>query len=131
MEAARSRTTRSPARTDAALLAGYKTPLFVNGNIHGNEWEGTDAILRVIEQWATSTDPAVETLLQRNRIVFNVTSNPDGRVAGTRAERAPGYDLNRDLTIAVAARGAAHPRPDRRRRSRSSRSTCTATSPRR
>ena len=55
-------------------------------------------IMRVIEQWATSTDPAVETLLQRNRIIFNVTSNPDGRVANTRANAA-GYDLNRDLTI--------------------------------
>jgi hypothetical protein len=86
------------ARTDAGLLAGYKTPLFVNGNIHGNEKEGTDAILRVIEQWATSTDPAVEQLLQRNRIIFNVTSNPDGRVANTRPNAA-GYDLNRDLTI--------------------------------
>ena len=86
------------ARQDPALLANYKTPLFVNGNIHGNEWEGTDAILRVIDQWAKSTDPAVETLLKRNRIVFNVTSNPDGRVAGTRPNGA-GYDLNRDLTI--------------------------------
>jgi hypothetical protein len=47
----------SAARTDAALLAGYKTPMFINGNIHGNEKEGTDAILRVIEQYATSTTP--------------------------------------------------------------------------
>ncbi len=86
------------AQTDEALLTGYKTPLFVNGNIHGNEWEGTDASLRVIEDLATSTDPAVAELLQRNRLVFNVTSNPDGRVAGTRANGA-GYDLNRDFTI--------------------------------
>jgi hypothetical protein len=86
------------ARTDAALLAGYKTPLFINANIHGNEWEGTDAALRVIERWATSTDPAVETLLKRNKITINVTSNPDGRVLGTRPNEA-GYDLNRDLTI--------------------------------
>ena len=88
------------ARTDTALLAGYKTPVFINGNIHGNEWEGTDAILRVIDQYAKSTDPAVETLLQRNRLVFNVTSNPDGRVAGTR-ENGAGYDLNRDQVNAV------------------------------
>ncbi|MEE6263595.1 M14 family zinc carboxypeptidase [Plantactinospora sonchi] len=86
------------ARTDRRLLAGYKTPLFVNANIHGNEWEGTDAALRVIEEYATSTDPEVLTLLKRNRLVFNVTSNPDGRVAGTRQNSA-GYDLNRDLTI--------------------------------
>ncbi|MEU8265108.1 M14 family zinc carboxypeptidase [Micromonospora sp. NPDC048999] len=86
------------ARTDPRLLAEYKTPLFVNANIHGNEWEGTDASLRVIEEFATSTDPEVIELLKRNRLVFNVTSNPDGRVAGTRANAA-GYDLNRDLTI--------------------------------
>jgi hypothetical protein len=86
------------ARADRSLLSSYKTPLFVNANIHGNEWEGTDAVLRVIEEYATSTDPAIETLLRRNRLVFNVTSNPDGRVAGTRANAA-GYDLNRDLTI--------------------------------
>ncbi|GIF78222.1 M14 family zinc carboxypeptidase [Asanoa siamensis] len=86
------------ARTDRGLLAGYKTPLFVNANIHGNEWEGTDAALRVIEEFATSTDPAIEQLLRRNRLVFNVTSNPDGRVAGQRPNAA-GYDLNRDLTI--------------------------------
>ncbi|WP_433533275.1 M14 family zinc carboxypeptidase [Micromonospora sp. CA-263727] len=86
------------ARTDRKLLAGYKTPLFVNANIHGNEWEGTDAALRVIEEYATSTDPGVASLLKRNRLVFNITSNPDGRVAGTRAN-ANGYDLNRDLTI--------------------------------
>ncbi|NHC15541.1 M14 family zinc carboxypeptidase, partial [Motilibacter deserti] len=86
------------AQNDAKLKAGYKTPLFVNANIHGNEWEGTDAALRVIEEFATSNDPEIVTLLKRNRLVFNVTSNPDGRVLGTRANAA-GYDLNRDLTI--------------------------------
>ncbi|MFI7079521.1 M14 family zinc carboxypeptidase [Micromonospora sp. NPDC049903] len=86
------------ARTDRKLLAGYKTPLFVNANIHGNEWEGTDAALRVIEEYATSTDPEVATLLERNRLIVNVTANPTGRISGTRAN-ANGYDLNRDLTI--------------------------------
>ncbi|HWK29053.1 MAG TPA: M14 family zinc carboxypeptidase [Solirubrobacter sp.] len=84
------------ARTDPALLAGYKTPLFVNANIHGNEKEGTDAALQTIEELATSTDPAVAALLAKNILIFNVTSNPDGRVANTRANAA-GYDLNRDL----------------------------------
>ncbi|RIV39162.1 peptidase [Micromonospora radicis] len=86
------------ARTDRRLLAGYKTPLFVNANIHGNEWEGTDAALRVIQEFATSRDPEVARLLERNRLIFNVTANPDGRIAGTRAN-GNGYDLNRDLTI--------------------------------
>ncbi|KXK59157.1 peptidase [Micromonospora rosaria] len=86
------------AQRDRKLLAGYKTPLFVNANIHGNEWEGTDAALRVIEDLATDRSPEVAGLLERNRLVFNVTANPDGRVAGTRAN-GNGYDLNRDLTI--------------------------------
>jgi hypothetical protein len=86
------------AQNDARLKAGYKTPFFINANIHGNEWEGTDAVLRLIEKWATSTDPAVEQLLERNRIVINVTANPDGRIANTRPNGA-GYDLNRDMTI--------------------------------
>jgi hypothetical protein len=86
------------AQNNAQLEAGYKTPLFVNANIHGNEWEGTDAALRVIEEFATSDDPEVAELLERNRLVFNVTANPDGRIAGTRANGA-GYDLNRDMTI--------------------------------
>ncbi|ROP45796.1 M14 family zinc carboxypeptidase [Pseudokineococcus lusitanus] len=87
------------AQADEELLAGYKAPVFVNGNIHGNEWEGTDAALRVVDDLATSTDPADAELLERTRVVVNVTANPDGRVAGTRANAA-GYDLNRDLTIA-------------------------------
>ena len=75
------------ARTDEALLADYKTPLFVNGNIHDIEWEGTDAILRVIDEYAKSTDPAVETLLQRNRLVFNVSRT---RTAASRARARTG-----------------------------------------
>ncbi len=86
------------ARVDPDLLANYKTPMFINGNIHGDEKEGADAIVRFVEQYATSTDPAIEQLLQKNILIFNVTSNPDGRVANTRANGA-GYDLNRDLTI--------------------------------
>jgi hypothetical protein len=90
-----------PARAarDRQLLARYKAPVFVNANIHGNEWEGTDAALRVIEQLATSTDPAVERLLSRVRLYLNVTANPDGRVAGRRSNAA-GFDLNRDLVTA-------------------------------
>jgi hypothetical protein len=86
------------ARQDPELLANYKTPVFVNGNIHGNEKEGTDAIIQLLEEYASSTDPAVEELLKKNILIFNVTSNPDGRIANQRANGA-GYDLNRDLTI--------------------------------
>ncbi|MGI5505211.1 M14 family zinc carboxypeptidase [Lentzea sp. CA-135723] len=74
----------------------YKAPIWINNNIHGDEWEGTDGALRVIEHLATSDDRETKNLLQRSRIYFNLTANPDGRVAGTRANNA-GFDLNRDF----------------------------------
>ncbi|MFI6595719.1 M14 family zinc carboxypeptidase [Nonomuraea sp. NPDC050536] len=75
----------------------YKAPIYVNANIHGNEWEGTDAALRVIEELAT--DPAAGDLLKTTRLYFNVTANPDGRVGNKRANDN-GFDLNRDFVTA-------------------------------
>ncbi|MFI5934542.1 M14 family zinc carboxypeptidase [Actinoplanes sp. NPDC051494] len=83
------------ARRDRALARDYKTPVWINANIHGNEWEGTDGALRVIERLATATDTATARLLSRTRIYVTVTNNPDGRIAGTRANGA-GFDINRD-----------------------------------
>jgi hypothetical protein len=87
-----------PARAarDRDLERDYKAPVWINNNIHGNEWEGTDAALRQIEYLATSREPAVRRLLDHQRVYFNVTANPDGRVAGTRAN-ANGFDMNRDF----------------------------------
>ncbi|TKG66979.1 peptidase M28 [Prauserella endophytica] len=85
---------RAAAR-DRGLAAGYKAPVWINANIHGDEWEGTDGAMRVIEDLATTTDPAEVRMLQSTRIYFTVTNNPDGRVAGTRANAA-GFDVNRD-----------------------------------
>jgi hypothetical protein len=84
------------AARDKRLERDYKVPVWINGNIHGNEWEGTDAALRQIEYLATTNDPAARKLLQHSRIYFNVTANPDGRVVGTRVN-ANGFDLNRDF----------------------------------
>jgi hypothetical protein len=84
------------AARDKALERGYKAPVWINNNIHGNEWEGTDAALRQIEYLATTNDPAARRLLATSRVYFNVTANPDGRVAGTRAN-ANGFDMNRDF----------------------------------
>ncbi|CAM5398217.1 Peptidase M14 carboxypeptidase A domain-containing protein OS=Streptomyces aurantiogriseus OX=66870 GN=GCM10010251_52440 PE=3 SV=1 [Streptomyces aurantiogriseus] len=81
------------------IKAGYKTPVFFNNNIHGNEWEGTDASLKLIEQLATADDARTKDLLARTRLYFNITANPDGRIAGTRAN-AGGFDLNRDFVTA-------------------------------
>lgn len=77
------------------LARGYKAPVWINANIHGDEWEGTDGALEVIERLATSTEPADVELLESTRIYVTVSNNPDGRVAGTRANAA-GFDVNRD-----------------------------------
>ena len=92
------------AAEDAALQAGYKVPIWFNGNIHGNEWEGTDATLNYISQLATSTDPAVKTLLDSTRLYFTVTINPEGRINGTRPPEA-GYDINRDAVTGATPEG--------------------------
>ncbi|SDK60399.1 Zinc carboxypeptidase [Nonomuraea maritima] len=87
------------AARDRGLAKRYKAPLYVNANIHGNEWEGTDAVLRTVEELSTSKDPAVTALLAKTRLYFNVTANPDGRVLGQRPNGA-GFDLNRDFITA-------------------------------
>ncbi|WP_327314757.1 M14 family zinc carboxypeptidase [Streptomyces sp. NBC_01235] len=81
------------------IKAGYKTPVFFNNNIHGNEWEGTDASLALVERLATANDTRTKDLLAHSRLYFNITANPDGRIAGTRAN-ANGFDLNRDFVTA-------------------------------
>ncbi|MBN9612192.1 MAG: peptidase M14, partial [Actinobacteria bacterium] len=84
------------AKKDTALLAGYKTPIWLSNNIHGNEWEGTDAALQYIEYLATTDSPEVESILRNNRVYFSPSLNPDGRTNATRAT-ALGLDPNRDM----------------------------------
>ncbi|MEJ5868206.1 M14 family zinc carboxypeptidase [Pseudokineococcus sp. 5B2Z-1] len=87
------------AADDADLAAGYKTPVWFNNNIHGNEWEGTDASLRWMEALVDRAEAgeadAVATLAG-SRLYFTVTNNPDGRVAGQR-RTALDLDPNRDF----------------------------------
>ncbi|MFF3287176.1 M14 family zinc carboxypeptidase [Streptomyces sp. NPDC003023] len=101
-ERMRERIENSPAAAakDRRIKAAYKTPVFINNNIHGNEWEGTDAALELIEELARAKDAKTADLLAENRIYLNVTANPDGRIAGTRANSG-GFDLNRDFITAT------------------------------
>ena len=87
-----------PARAarDRALRSGYKTPIWISANIHGDEWEGTDAALRVIEHLAMAKDPATRETLEDHRLYFSLTLNPDGRTHATRATSL-GLDANRDM----------------------------------
>jgi hypothetical protein len=89
---------RKVALTDPArgqqLLASYgddvKVPLYIQGAIHGNEYEGVEAIFETLHRLATTpygTDPEVDAVLDHSILLFNVIQNPDGRVAGTRADR--------------------------------------------
>jgi hypothetical protein len=75
-----------------------KVPVLVQGSIHGNEFEGVDSVMEVIEKYATTPygeDPNVDAILRNTILVFNVIQNPDGRVYGVR-QNANGFDLNRD-----------------------------------
>lgn len=84
------------AARDAKLQDEYKTPVWFSANIHGNEWEGTDASLRYIEELATAPWEEVEGLLTGHRLYFSLTLNPDGRYLGQRAT-ALSFDANRDM----------------------------------
>jgi hypothetical protein len=85
-------------RSLARFRGEVKVPLFIQAGIHGNEYEGVDAAMQIIERLATTTygtDAEVDRILDHSVIVFNVIQNPDGRIAGTRAN-GNGFDLNRD-----------------------------------
>ncbi|MFF0742504.1 M14 family zinc carboxypeptidase [Streptomyces sp. NPDC004111] len=101
-ERMREKIENSPASAakDRRIKETYKTPVFINNNIHGNEWEGTDASLKLIAQLAKANDARTAGLLAQNRIYLNITANPDGRIAGTRAN-ANGFDINRDFITAT------------------------------
>ena len=91
-----------PARAQELLERwgdDVKVPVFVNGAIHGNEYEGVESNMQLIEELATTpygANPKFDDVLNHVILVFNVIQNPDGRVAGTRAN-ANGFDMNRDF----------------------------------
>lgn len=89
---------RDPAKAQerAAEFEDFKVPVFVNGSIHGNEWEGVDASLALIERLAFANDPATKKILQNTIVLFNPVQNPDGRVLGQRPN-GNGFDVNRDF----------------------------------
>lgn len=74
----------------------FKVPVFINGSIHGNEYAGTDAAIRLIETLAFDDSPEVQNILNNTIVLVNVVQNPDGRVLGIR-QNANGFDLNRDF----------------------------------
>jgi len=90
------------AAKDTLLQAQYKTPVWISNNIHGNEWEGTDAAMQYIEYLATAPLSEVGSILRNNRLYFSPSLNPDGRTNATRAT-ALGLDPNRDMITNATA----------------------------
>ena len=72
-----------------------RTGLYFNGDIHGDERDGTEGFARVVEDLAESTDPTVATRLRHQVLVFT-DANPDGWQCGDipDALTAPGGDCN-------------------------------------
>ena len=80
---------------------GVKIPIFIEANIHGNEEEGTDAMMQVVRDLVTTpygANPVVDDLLDHAILVLIPSQNPDGRFRGTRAN-TNGFDMNRDLLV--------------------------------
>lgn len=74
----------------------YKVPVFINNNVHGGETTGLDASVKLIEELAYTNTDEVRKILDNTIIVFNLCSNPDGRVNGWR-QNENGFDNNRDM----------------------------------
>ncbi|AUD13119.1 X-prolyl-dipeptidyl aminopeptidase [Planococcus sp. MB-3u-03] len=90
-------------------MGDYQVPIWFN-NIHPDEVEGVDVQVELLEKFAledevkfmnTDGDTEFEENLNVDEVLddaiflYMFTSNPDGRVANTRAN-AEGFDLNRD-----------------------------------
>jgi Zinc carboxypeptidase len=78
-----------------------KLPVFIEANIHGNEEEGTDAMMQVIRDLVTlprGTNPTVDQLLDHTILVVIPSTNPDGRTDGRRTNENR-FDMNRDFLV--------------------------------
>jgi hypothetical protein len=72
-----------------------RTGLYFNGDIHGDERDGTEGFARVVEDLAESTDPNIATFLRHEVLVFT-DANPDGWQCGDVPDglAAPGGDCS-------------------------------------
>ena len=100
-QAIRELALEDPAQAQALLTQwgdDVKVPVFNQSGIHGNEYEGVESNMQLIKELATTpygVDPKIDAYLDHMILIFNVIQNPDGRIAGTRAN-GNGFDLNRD-----------------------------------
>ena len=93
-----------PAAAQALLAwsgSNVKMPIYIEADINGNEYEGTDAMMQVIRDLVTTplgVNTTVDELLNHAILVVVPTSNPDGRVMGIRGNAAVA-DTNRDYFL--------------------------------
>jgi hypothetical protein len=97
-QAIRNAMLKDPGKAQEMIdkFGDFKVPVFVNGSIHGNEYTGVDAAIRLIEKLAYDDSEEVQQILNNVILLVNVVQNPDGRVMGTRGN-ANGFDINRDF----------------------------------
>jgi len=97
-QAIRKTMLKDPEKAQAMIekFGDFKVPVFINGSIHGGEYTGVDACIRLIEKLAYDDSEEVQNILQNVILLVNVVQNPDGRVMGTRSN-ANGFDINRDF----------------------------------
>ena len=60
-QAIRQQMLKDPEKAQEMIdkFGDFKVPVFINGSIHGNEYPGTDAALRLIEKLAYDDSPEV------------------------------------------------------------------------
>ncbi|ANC77342.1 hypothetical protein ABE65_011215 [Fictibacillus phosphorivorans] len=73
-----------------------KAPILIHASIHGTEFVGTDAVIKLIERFGFENDKETKEILKNFTLIINVNANPDGRIDATRFN-AEGIDLNRDF----------------------------------
>ncbi|MGD6818913.1 M14 family zinc carboxypeptidase [Metabacillus sp. 84] len=88
----------NPEKAQRYLKANpdIKPPILIHASIHGTEFVGTDAALRLIKRFGFKNDRETKDILKNFTLVINVDANPDGRVDATRFN-GNGIDLNRDF----------------------------------
>jgi len=97
-QALRQTMLKDPEKAQALIdkFGDFKVPVLINASIHGGEYPGTDAAIRLIETLAYGDSAEVQAILDNVILLVNVVQNPDGRVMGTRSN-ANGFDLNNDF----------------------------------
>ena len=86
-----------------------KPVAFINCSIHGGETTGVDAGLIILRRLAFQNDARTMRWLKNTIVVIDPCQNPDGRIAGTRAQRQR-LRLQPRLHHADAAGGRHHRR---------------------